>query len=238
MDIKQFEDYSEERKYNALRKGVKKLGFYFFESGDYDLNIIAIRNSSALHSTKFNDYVALAYMIDGIKRVDLFKATTDPGRTYRLKPINKRGTAVLLPQQVPSGLITGLHKGYPALIQNKSFYVLRDNDKNDKIPLLSLLTRKELKVVYNIKTITDSLYTIYDSHGSKVCNLEYGKFGINFHRASKWKILESVGLYSAGCVVQQNPYRFRDVFLDIVGRSAKRFGSTFTMTLITNEHLV
>lgn len=237
MNLMRFTEMSKERQYNSLRRAVIKLGFSFFESGDYDLNIIAVRNGHNLQSTKFNDLVCVAYLKDGIKCVDAFEATTDPGRTYRLKPINKKGTAVIIPQQVKGGLKIGLHKGYKALVQNKSFWVLRDNDKNGNIPEMSMLTMPELKTIYTFKGIGVKEYFIIDKYGVKMCGIELGIFGTNFHRASKWKLLESVGLYSAGCVVQRDPYKYRDIFLPLVDKSAAIFGDTFTMTLITNDLL-
>jgi len=237
MKIKDFTQMSMERQYNSLRRTCGDLGYYFYENGDYDLNIIAIRNVDDLDSTKFNDFVAVAYLKNHIKQVNLFKATTDPGLTYRRKPINRMGTAILLPQQVRGGLRIGVHKGYEALVQNLNFHVIRDNDRDAYINDIAKHTMSEISVLYNMKFIGNSTNTIYTKSGDRVTNIEFGRFGINFHRASRWKILEHIGLYSAGCVVQQNPYKFHDEFMDIVTISKVHHGNTFTMTLLTNDKL-
>jgi len=237
MEFKQFLEISKERQYNSIRRTFKKLGYYFFEEGDYNLNVVAIRNVDDFNSTKFNDVVAVAYLIDGIKQVDIFNATTDPGKTYRTKPINNKGTAILLPQQSITGLKLGKHKGYEALVQNRPFNVIRDNDRNILLSELSKYTMDEIKLLYDIKPISSNESIIYNKSGIKIANIEFGRFGINFHRASRWKILEYIGLYSAGCIVQQDSYRYNKVFMKLVKRSVKLYGSMFTMTLITNDKL-
>jgi hypothetical protein len=45
--------------------------------------------------------------------------------------------------------------------------------------------------------------------------IKEGLFGINLHRASKYKILNKIGKYSAGCQVIQNPSEFNKI-MDIV----------------------
>jgi len=237
MEFKQFLEISKERQYNSLRRTCDKLGYDFYEKGDYNLNIIAIRNVDDINATKFNDVVVVAYLIDGIKTVDVFKATTDPGLTYRRKPINRKGTAIVVPQQVRGGLTIGKHKGYTALVQKHKFDVIRDNDRNDKISELAKYTMSEIDKMYITKSTKFNNSIIYDKSGNKIANIEYGMFGINFHRASKWRILDYVGLYSAGCIVQQDPYRFQNEFMKLIHKSANRYGSIFTMTLITNDKL-
>lgn len=237
MKLNEFKDMSSERQYNSLRRTLQGMGYTFYENVNYNLNIINIRNSKDLHSTKFNDLVAVAYLVGGIKTVDVYEATTDPGRTYRISPINRKGTAVMLPQQIKGGLKLGLHKGYEALVQTKFVYVLRDDDKNVEIPTLALLTLDEIKSIYKVDS-TGKFNYIHSADGeTTVCKLEYGMFGINEHRASKWKILEHIGLYSAGCIVHRNPYEYRNKFIPIIKRSIKLYGNSFTRTLITSDKL-
>lgn len=56
--------------------------------------------------------------------------------------------------------------------------------------------------------------------------------GINIHRASKWKIVRAIGLYSAGCQVFESVRDYEDVFMPLVNKAASMFGPVFTYTLI------
>jgi len=58
-----------------------------------------------------------------------------------------------------------------------------------------------------------------------------GLFGINIHRASKYNILEEVDKNSAACQVFQDPQKFQE-FMDIVEKSSKIWGNSFTYTLL------
>lgn len=125
-------------------------GFIFHE--DNTPNIIGVRTK---HSrTNFFDDV-LHYITDyeGIVQHFFWPMTTLPGSPYLLSPLNKKGSAIMVPGQYVNSYRLGLHKGkYEALIQVKDVKVYRDNNKN---------------LIYDMDTRT----------------VETGLFGINIHKA-------------------------------------------------------
>jgi hypothetical protein len=228
MELNKFKVLSHNEQYDILRTTLHNLNYLFFETGLYDINIIEIRNTADRNSDKFNDLVAVAYLDRSSNRVvDLYEATTDPSSVYRLKPINKNGVAIVLPQQSVGGLTIGLHKGYSALVQNRGLYVLRDNDKNADLNTLGFYTMEEMSKF-------DKESALYELKKHSV--IEFGYYGLNHHRASKWNILESVGLYSAGCIVHKDPNKFNE-FMNLINKSAKIYGNLFTRTLIISDNL-
>ena len=56
--------------------------------------------------------------------------------------------------------------------------------------------------------------------------------GINIHRASKWKIVSTIGLYSAGCQVFESVRDYEDKFIPLVKKAATIYGNSFTYTLV------
>lgn len=63
--------------------------------------------------------------------IDLFTGTTVPGIPNLLKPINPKGTAIIVPGYYKNVWSKGLHKGkYPALVQTGAFKIYRDNNKD------------------------------------------------------------------------------------------------------------
>ena len=58
-----------------LRQVYQDKGYAFFSNGDYNLNIIGIRNQSGKADT-FDDWLCLVYKIDGKWVVDTYAATT------------------------------------------------------------------------------------------------------------------------------------------------------------------
>lgn len=116
--------------YDQLKAIVRKLGFVWFGDRAYDLNIIAIRDKN-LKAGEFDDVVYFAYR-DTLKlgRVFEMPITTDPLLRYLKEPMNPKGTAILKEGQWRGMLIRGLHKGRPALIQNKPVTVYRDANRD------------------------------------------------------------------------------------------------------------
>jgi len=126
-----------------ITEAMRKKGYSFFEKGDYNLNIIGIRNVSDQIDNLFDDTLFLAYKVDDRFNVQQFDITTQPGAYYMKNPMNKLGTAILVPGQYKGAYTIGLHQGkYEALRQIGLLKIYRDNDRD---------------TVYDYENLTDSL---------------------------------------------------------------------------------
>jgi len=72
---------------DKLREALLRLNYVFFESGDYNLNIIGIRTADNT-ANSFNDFIAVAYKVKDLWRLDIFNVTTDPGTYWLNHPMN------------------------------------------------------------------------------------------------------------------------------------------------------
>lgn len=158
-----------------------------------------------------------------------YSVTVDPGINNLLSPVSKNGCAIVAPGYYDSVWAIGLHKGkYPALVQNAPIIVFRDNDKNgeyDYVPKSKWLDLTRVNNYY--KRLSDKNGTTH--------LLEIGNFGINCHRANEWKILPLVGLYSAGCVVHEDPNTFKGQFIININATGQK---VFTAAWIDSEDLI
>jgi len=66
---------------------------------------------------------------------------------------------------------------------------------------------------------------------------ETGMFGINFHKASKWKIVDLIGLYSAGCQVVKSVRDYEDIIIPLKRVSEKEGFKEWDYTLINIDNL-
>lgn len=108
-----------------LKRTITALGYKWFETGDYNLNIIGVRNSSTgLKVTNaFDDDIILAFKVKDNWELLTYKFTTDNGA----------GTARLKAGQYRCAYMLGLHQGkYKALRQCGPVVVYRDF-KNDGV---------------------------------------------------------------------------------------------------------
>jgi hypothetical protein len=156
---------------DIVEKAVKSKGYLWFENGDYNLNIVGIRNSKpgALVTNIFDDFITVSYKENGIWKYHEFAATTDPGTKAVKNYSNPKGVARLIPNQYRSMHKIRLHKGqYEALGQEKPCSVWRDKNKN--------MTFDEVIV-------------------------DTGLFGINIHRSNPKTQSEYVENWSEGCQV-------------------------------------
>jgi len=178
-------------------------GFAFFDSNlAWNLNIVGIRSNNRVIN-QFDDNILVLYRNDK-KEWEVFvaSATTDPGLVPLLNPINKNGTAILVPGQYRGSHKVDLHAGkYLALRQSGApVKVYRDDDRN--------------------KTLKMDPRTI-----------EEGYFGINIHRGARKGSTKLVQSYSAGCQVIQNASDFQK-FMEICENGADSLGNRFTYTLL------
>lgn len=194
---------------SQVEKAVKSKGYKWFETGDYNLNIVGIRNSSTNEeiTNKFDDLLTVSYKIDGIWYSHQWEATTDPGKHWSENLLNKDGVAILVPGQYRGSHTIGLHQGkYEALRQQKPLKVYRDKNKDDKFDLI-----KE--------------------------NIKEGIYGINIHRANAWGTSTQIDKWSAGCQVIANNQNF-DKLMELANKAKDIWGNSFTYTLIESKDIV
>lgn len=102
-----------------LKRTMQAKGYDFFENGDYNLNIIGIRNSATGQkvTNAFDDKLVVAYKEKENWVIKEYVITTDNGG----------GTARLVPNQYKGSHAIGLHQGkYKALRQINKVTVFRD----------------------------------------------------------------------------------------------------------------
>ena len=194
---------------SQVEKAVKSKGYKWFENGDYNLNIVGIRNSSTNNkiTNKFDDLLTVSYKIDGVWYFHQWEATTDPGLHWAENLLNKDGVAILVPGQYSGSHKIDLHQGkYSALKQQKPLKVYRDNNKDGKYDMLEE-------------------------------NIKEGIYGINIHRASATGTSTQIDKWSAGCQVIANNQNF-DKLMELANKSKDNWGNSFTYTLIESKDIV
>jgi hypothetical protein len=194
-----------------IKKTIESKNYKWFEGGDYNLNIVGIRNSDTKNAVtnKFDDLITVSYSINGEEKYHEFEATTDPGLHWEKNLLNKDGVAILVPNQYRGSHTIGLHQGkYEALRQQKPVKVFRDNNKDGK----------------------------YDMLEEKI---QEGIFGINIHRATSNKGGKSTQIdkWSAGCQVIAANDDF-DFLMKIAREASKIHGNSFTYTLIESKDII
>lgn len=187
-----------------LKEVMKSKGYAFFTNGDYNLNIIGVRSPNRT-ANKFDDWICLCYKVNSVWITRIYKITTDAGTYWLKNPMDKRGTAILVPNQYRGVYSIDKHLGkYDALCQrNGKVKTYRDNDK-------------DIILEMDEGTITEGFY------------------GINIHRSNPYKESFLVEKFSAGCQVFANPNDFKQ-FMDICYKSRDIWGNKFTYTLLLEE---
>ena len=194
-----------------IEQTVKAKGYRWFKNGDYNVNIVGVRNSETNNqiTNKFDDCMTLSYKVDGEWNFHCYDCTTDPGTYWAENIMRESGVAILKPNQYRGSHKIRLHRGqYEALGQNGPVQVYRDNNKNE----------------------------VYDLIEEKV---EEGLFGINIHRATKWdgKKSSQVDKWSAGCQVIAANDDWEE-FMSICRKARDTWGNSFTYTLIESKDLI
>ena len=111
-----------------LEEVCKKLGYSYFTKGNYNLNVIVIRNPKD-NTNLFDDVMYVTFAVDDENDYYSYRCTADPGKSSLLNPHNPKGCARLCDGQVRGSHEIGLHKGRPALRQCKGFPYQRDNTR-------------------------------------------------------------------------------------------------------------
>lgn len=194
-----------------IQATMESKGYKYFTGGDFDVNIIGVRNSETKGrvTNAFDDCVTISYKEDGEWKFHCYQATTDPGSHWEQNLLNEKGVAILKPGQYRGSHKLRLHQGkYLALGQQKAVKVYRDNNRDGKYDLLEE-------------------------------NVDEGIFGINIHRATGRKGGKSIRVdkWSAGCQVIANNDDWHQ-FLDICQTAREIWGNSFTYTLLESKDIV
>tara|TARA_R110001632_G_scaffold232870_1_gene374975 strand:+ start:80 stop:688 length:609 start_codon:yes stop_codon:yes gene_type:complete len=193
-----------------IQTAVEAKGYKWFENGDYNVNIVGVRNSELNDkvTNKFDDKITITYKEDGEWQFHCFDCTTDPGDDYVDNPLVNKGVAILKPGQYPKSHKLRLHAGkYLALGQQNLVKVYRDRNKDG----------------------------VYDFDESTV---DEGLFGINIHRATSRAGKKStyVDKWSAGCQVIAANDDWH-AFLEICQTAREKWSNNFTYTLIESKDI-
>jgi len=194
-----------------IKEALKAKGYKFFEEGDYNVNIVGIRNSETEGkvTNRFDDLMTVSYKIDGEWQYHEFDCTTDPGTHWVNNcAYSKKGVAILKPDQYRKSHKIRKHLGqYEALGQQNPVTVYRDPNK-------------------------DAVYNLDEN------NTQTGLFGINIHRASKYAGKKStrINKWSAGCqVIAANDDWTK--FMKIMRKARLIWSNNFTYTLIESKDI-
>lgn len=131
-----------------VESAVKAKGYKYFENGDYNVNVIGIRNSAPGNKVTnlFDDWLTLSYKEGGVWQFYIWNATTDPGKAPMVAGNRIGGIARVVPGQYPGSHMVRLHQGkYEALGQKANIKVYRDNNRDTE---------------YDTDTITEGVYGI------------------------------------------------------------------------------
>lgn len=192
-----------------IQKAVESKGHKWFEGGDYNLNIVGVRNSdtNGAVTNKFDDKLTVSYSVDGELKYHEFDATTDPGSHWEKNLLNKDGVAILVPNQYRGSHEIRKHQGkYEALCQKKNVKVYRDNNK-------------------------DGVYDMLEE------NIQEGIFGINIHKAgSRTEGSTQIDKWSAGCQVFSKESDFNQL-MELAYKAKDLYGNSFTYTLIESKDI-
>lgn len=154
-----------------LQNIIEGMGYSFFTKGNYNVNIIGVRNPNLI-ANSFDDTMLCAYKIAGKWVLKEWAITTDAGKYWLAHPMREKGCALLVPNQYRGVYKIDKHLNqYYALCQrNGEVEVYRDDNK-DQILDFDDISR------------------------------EWGMFGINIHRSNPHTESTVVERWSAGCQV-------------------------------------
>jgi hypothetical protein len=113
-------------------------GYSFFTGPEaFNLNLFGIRRAQD-GVNLFNDLLGCAYRpkVGADMVVELWPGTTDPGSFYLRQPMNRGGTAIVVPDQYRGLWTLGLHHGKdPAFVQVGPVAVYRDGDRDEVLDM-------------------------------------------------------------------------------------------------------
>jgi hypothetical protein len=190
-----------------LQSIMQGLGYAFFTKGNYNVNIIGVRNPN-LVANSFDDTMLMAYKFADRWVLKEWQITTDAGSYWLKHPMNTKGTAILVPNQYRGVYKIDGHgvSKYSALCQrNGEVQVWRDDNKDQ---------------ILDFDDVTK----------------EWGYFGINIHRSNPYSESNVVEKWSAGCQVFKKVEDFNE-FMLICNKARDEWGNSFTYTLLNEKDL-
>lgn len=107
-----------------IEKAIKQKGYAYFENGEYNVNIVGIRNGATGKrvTNQFDDWMSASYKVNGEWKFAIWPCTVDNGD----------GSARLVEGQYRGSFTIGKHQGkYDALKQCKPLKVYRDWNLKD-----------------------------------------------------------------------------------------------------------
>jgi hypothetical protein len=113
---------------DQIQAAFKRKGFIMT-----DFNPFGIRLND--NEDLFTDIRGLLRKVNGAWEIYQWAATTKPGKSALLKPVNPAGCAILKEGQYINAWALGLHFGHDALMQCADVIVYRDTHKDGKIYL-------------------------------------------------------------------------------------------------------
>ena len=154
-----------------LQGVIEGMGYSFFTKGNYNVNIIGVRNPNPV-ANSFDDTMICAYKVKDQWVLKEWQITTDAGTYWLENPLNVKGCALLVPNQYRGVYKIDKHRNkYYALCQrNGEVEVYRDDTKDQ---------------ILNFDDATK----------------QWGYFGINIHRSNPYSESKNVDKWSAGCQV-------------------------------------
>lgn len=174
-----------------VKTAVLSKGYSWFENGDYNLNIVGIRNSEVGKNVTnlFDDLITISFKINGEWRFIDYPITTDPGTKWIQKHNLKDGFARLVPGQYRGVYKIDLHLGkYEALCQRLGdVEVWRDINRDTTYDEL-----KKTKGMYGINIHKAGKSSTWVNDWSGGCNVfknedDFNKFmGIVRNAAKVW----------------------------------------------------
>ena len=84
-----------------IQTAMESKGYKYFTGGDWDVNIIGVRNSQSKGrvTNALDDCTTISYKEDGEWKFHCYHATTDPGSHWEQNLMNEKGVAILEPGQ-------------------------------------------------------------------------------------------------------------------------------------------
>ena len=222
---------------NNYHKIAMKYNYEIFSADykDYNINIWGIRNKER-KAGKFDDLMVLFWKYNGVWTQEVFTITTDPSDISLINMKNPLGTGIIKEGQYKGLWKKGLHKGdvsHPALVQAKPVTVIRDFNKDGFLNIPNVKDIRPDRI--NTYQIQGGIVKDYIVNNIVVYREHTLNGGFNCHRASKYQLLQSVGLYSEGCQVHQSYSRFMSEFLPTIDEAIRSWGNSFSYTLVNEE---